>query len=424
MKSPKIAFPWALLIVAWVLTFAPPSLAQRDLGRLSGTLKDSAGKPAEGVVLIVVHDDASVTPLKTAVNKKGKFTFPYLAVGRWKIETEDEALFLESMVYVHRNAKGIKTGEIEGRGHPVDGLPAIEIRLNGRGQLSLVLGESGAKQPLGGRLRLQAATGPLKVAVDLYEAGDMAGSVEATEAILAETPDLIEARFVRGAALSKIERFAEAEPELRAAVAAKPEIPRIQGMFALVLISNADRLAADGEVQQAHARYSEAIPYLEEQIRRVPEESSYKVNLVVALEGAGETARLEQALRAVLDADPENRAVAMRLAGLYGSSGRPEEAARVVEQTGLTGRDAANALYNIAAELYNDGKNDQAEVYAVMVREADPAQPEVLSLLGYLRLAAGDAEAALSFFRDFVERVPAEQSTTEQGLIDALLANQ
>ena len=52
------------------------------------------------------------------------------------------------------------------------------------------------------------------------------------------------------------------------------------------------------------------------------------------------------------------------------------------------------------------------EIAYKMAREADPDQPEVLGLLGYLRLAAGDTEAALVFFRDFVGRVPPEESAT------------
>lgn len=252
-----------------------------------------------------------------------------------------------------------------------------------------------------------------------YEAGEMQTVVAETDAILAQDSDLPAALYLRGSAFWQLKRFADAESDLRAALAGDPELDQIHAIFGTVLIERGRELGAtdrDGSKQA----FNEAVEVLRGQIQRTPDDLATVTNLAVALESASRVDELGPVLERWLELEPADFEVATKLARYYASSDRVDEAVGLVDRLGLKGVGAANLLYDIAVSHYNAGELESAQLFADKVLAAHPDHVDVLRLRGYLQMQAGDQAAALQSFKDFVARADEANSQAERELIQML----
>ncbi|MDH3628989.1 MAG: tetratricopeptide repeat protein [Acidobacteriota bacterium] len=414
-RTPALVFGFVLL------SFLGGSLALAQLspGKLTGKVVDVDGNPVGGFKLMLEPEDrGSAQPMNVKVNKKGAFSIAFLQSGRWKISTVDDSQFLKSMHYVHRRADGMKSGDFEANGHPTTGLPAFQLGVNGHGHMDLVIAAGGVRERLAKDLRLQEVAGPIKKAVKLYEEGDMKGVVRETDGVLAEEPGLEQALYLRGAARWQLGEYDGAESDLRAALEADPELHQVHGLLGSAILQRAQSM--DEDEDGAKELFGEAADLLTEEARRSPDDASVRLNLVVALDSAGRDEELEPALKAVIEDDPSNVDANGRLARLYASSERNDEALAMLESLTVDDRTKADILYNIAVAYYNDQDYDNARTYVQQVVDARPDHALVHRLTGYLRLNAGDRPGAVESLKRYVELAGPDQTLQEQELIGAL----
>lgn len=411
----------AATICCAAMLLAPDASAQIDPGRLTGTLVDENGEPLKGAELrLVPQERGAAQPMTIKVNRKGKFTVAFLPAGRWKVESVDGALFLKSMKYMHR-ANGLKTGDFEANGHPTEGLPSFTVSVGAHGQLDLVAGSAEGRDRLVKQIKLQEVAGPLKKAVKLYEDNDLQGVVDETDGILEGAPELEQARYLRGSALWQLGRLEEAISDLQTAMEADPELPQIRGILATALLERAAEVGKGGDEAAALTMYGDAADLLAIEAERAPDDISIKQNLVVALDSAERDEEMLPALEAIVAARPDDAAMATRLAALYASMGRHDDAMKLTETVGIDGAATGDALYNAAVEHYNESRYNQANELAAKALAVSPDHAMTHRLVGYLRLNAGDREGAVEHLKSFLKLAPEGTDTSaESGLIQTL----
>lgn len=412
----------ALIGAVMLAGLAAPLQAQVNPGRIEGTLVDDQGQPVGEVKLAFTPDGASGrVPRTLKVNKKGKFSHAFFPSGTYRVSIDDPNLFLESMVYLLKDVSGIEIDRKEAQAHPTQGLPPVEIRPSQLVQLDLVVATKEKQAELTREVGMIEARGKLEKSSELYAAGDMEGVVASTEALLADDPELGGAHYLRGAALSRLGRTAEAEQALRKAVELVPDQPGVWAVFGTVLLDRSVELEQSGQAAPAAELAGEAARSFSQDLARDPGNVKSLTNRAVALDKAGDTQQLEPALRALLEADPDNTAARSRLATLLSDTGRADEALELLSAAGGADADNAARIYNVAVKLYNEDKYDEALEAARRVEQIDPDLPRLHRLLGRIHLAQGDDAAAIAEIEKYLALAPeAQDVAVERQLLESL----
>jgi len=411
----------ALLAVA---ALGPPARAQINPGKLEGTLLDEGGAPFGEVTLLFSPAEGSpVSPRKVKVNKRGQFAYAFFPAGIYVVELVDvEDKYLKSMVYRLLEETGLEIDRQETpEAHPTKGLPSFSVRPNRKVVLELTVAPREVQEQLAMEVELGEARGPLKDMSDHYAAGEYEAVVAAADALLAEKPNIGPAVYLRGVALWKLARLAEAHATLEQALGLVPDQPGIYGVMGSVTVEYADELAGSGKAEEATALYASAADYFKRNLELDPQSRPSLFSRAAALDKAGMKAELETVLLQIIEVDPGYLQAYFRLSNLYLESDRPGDALALLGRIPSADKDAAVAIYNVAVKLYNEKDLAAAELAAKKAIEIDPQLASVRRLLARVYLQQGNDAAAILELEKFIELAPDDPEVEdERTLLQAL----
>jgi tetratricopeptide (TPR) repeat protein len=412
----------AAVVTGLLLAGGTPVSAQTSTARVNGTVVDENGQPVGGLVLRFVPDETSGNPeRKLKVNKKGKFSFSFFPYGKYKIELEGSDLFLKSIAYVVKDASGLETDSNASDAHPETGLPALRLPPGQRVQIDLVVTSQEYQKELKQQIAVVEAKGALKKIAELYEQRDMEGVLAEADRLLADKPDLGQALYMRGVALWQLGRPGEAVEALRQALEVIPEQPGILGAIGQALMDQADEVTKSGDEAAAKPLYSEAAEFFQRDFESNPEATASVVNRAAALDRAGETEALEEALMKVLEVQPDNISIYFRLASVYTERGEADKALEILERLPVSDKSAAPAVFNVAVRLYNEENLEGAGFAARKALEIDPDLAAAHHLMSRVYIDKGDNDAAIAEIEKFLELAPDDPKVpAEEQLLRAL----
>ncbi|MEJ7655053.1 MAG: tetratricopeptide repeat protein [Chloroflexia bacterium] len=182
---------------------------------------------------------------------------------------------------------------------------------------------------------------------------------------------------------------------------------------------NFDALKLQSKLLITYHRFGEALPMALRAVEQKPNDSEARGALVDALVELGHYEEAKKAVQAMLDVRPytASYARASYLRSLYGDTEGAIEAMRLAVQSANAGdpEELAWCRVHLGDELMNAGKRTDAE------REYDHALfifPDyylALAAKGRARLAAGDTERAIEFYKRAQERVPSPDTAIALG---------
>ena len=234
------------------------------------------------------------------------------------------------------------------------------------------------------------ARAALARAVALHQAGNLEAAVAAYRESLALAPS-VEARSNLGAALAALGRYQEAIEAYRGALAMSPGNGSIRYNLALAHYNADDVAAAAGELETLH--------------QAQPQELRATLLLADCRLRLGEFHRVEELLRPVVDADPENRAALYVLGMALLSDGRVEEGQPLVDRL-LRGEDSAEAHYLLGWMAFSAGDAAKAVRELARALELNPKLPSLRSHYGRALLYTGDVDGAIAAFREALAESP------------------
>jgi tetratricopeptide (TPR) repeat protein len=399
-----------LAIAAAIVLCVPAVLAiGGGTARLVGKVTDESGNPVGGISLRFVPADESGNPERTLkVSKKGTFSHSFFPIGEYTVKLADGSKgFIKSMTYVVRDDAGLEVDHKTMQAHPEKGLPPFKVGLGRKVELDLVLSSEQERKELAQKVELSEASGALKKIKELYDAGDMDGVVKEAQDLLEEKPDLGLAHYLLGLAQSNLGESAAAVASLEKAVKLSPEQQGIAGALGTALLQRARELDQSGDAAGAKAAYAQAADALQEEIDRFGPSAAYLANRAAALQGMNDAAKLIPALKALVEADPQNLDAWMQLITSETQAGMLDDARARVDRAPTTRpKELAGVVYNLAAAYFNDGRMDEAIAVANQAHELDPDLVSVYHLLGLAYLSKDDRPAAIRNFEKIVEIAP------------------
>jgi tetratricopeptide (TPR) repeat protein len=295
--------------------------------------------------------------------------------------------------------------------------------------------------------------------VQLHQAGDVMGAIEAYQAALEKEPDRVDARSNLGAALAQLGRYDEATTEYRAVLDRIPEQAKVRFNLALALYKGARIPEAAEELQRVVVQEpanGRAVLLLADCRARLgndagviallaPREEEFKDDRLFAylmgnallrrnelargqayidrLFRGGETAEAHVLLGAAqlkrneyqaalpeLERARELNANLPTLHSLLGRTlmamGRRDEAMKAFRRELEKNPNDFDSNVYMGLLLKEDGKLDEAEAYLKRATRLRPRDPAALYAVGALDLAAGRVEEAQQALENVTAQVP------------------
>lgn len=167
---------------------------------------------------------------------------------------------------------------------------------------------------------------------------------------------------------------------------------------------DAERLFEAGLVYGRWEAFEQAVPLLERAVAARPHEVFDLYRLAGVYYQAGRRGESEQALRRVLEIDPDNSDALNDLGYLLAEDGRDLEAARRMTERAVR-QEPANAAFvdSLGWALFRLGRLDEAQKYLERAARLSPDDPEILEHLGDVYRAHGDHGAAQRAYRRALE---------------------
>lgn len=180
---------------------------------------------------------------------------------------------------------------------------------------------------------------------------------------------------------------------------------------------DAERLFEAGLVYGRWESFGRAVPLLERAVAARPEEVSDLYRLAIVYHQAGRRDESEQALRRVLEIDPDNSGALNDLGYLLAEDGRDLEAARRMTERAVR-QEPDNAAYvdSLGWALFRLGRLDEAQKYLERAARLRPDDPEILEHLGDVYRARGDHGAAQRAYRRALESDEEDSEALERKL--------
>ena len=377
-------------------------------GRISGKVEDQAGQPIEGVQVTAISPGRENFKIEKTTNKKGKFVLAFTdSTASYVIELKMEGY---KTIVAPINPVPGQTRMVEYVLLPAQGdeqAAAERAALSGAGRAILVFNE-GVEAQRAGDLELAAkkyneaasinpelAAAHTSLAAVAHMRGDYPAAAEEAELALAIDPTDARAMQIRYDAYRLAgdkEKAKEAEQALR-------ELGGIGETAARIFNEGAEAYNA-GDMTTAITKFQQAADL---------DPTLVQARLVLAKILFAEGSLAEALARAeeVVALEPDN-GDALRIA--YDSAlrlGDTEKAAKALD--GLARSDpewAATGLFQLAAELYNSGRTEEAAQALERVLQVEPDHARAHYLLGVALFNSGQTEPASEHLQRFVELAP------------------
>ncbi len=396
-----------LLCAAAMLAAAHDAAAQAG-GRIAGTVKDRAGEPVEGVRVTATSPAMDTFKLENTTDRKGKFLLAF-SNSAWPYVVELAKEGYQTVIAPIDPVSG-QTRMVEFVLEPAtaeDQAAAERAALAGAGRAILVYNEgveaqragdleqAAAKYGEAAAINPELAAAHTSLAAIAHLQGDYATAAAEAEQALAIDPTDTRAMQLRFDAY----RLAGDEAKAAEAAEALKELGGL-GETAARIFNEGARAYNEGDVSSAISKFQQAAeldPTLVPARLVLAKIFFAEGNVSEALARAEEVLALEPAHQEALGIVYES---ALRL-------NDPEKAAAALD--GLAASDpqwAATGLFQIAVELFNSGRNDEAAQALERVLEVEPDHARAHYLLGTALFNTGQTELAADHLRRFVELAP------------------
>lgn len=416
---------FAHLAFAAALGFAITAGAAHAQGarfRLSGTVTDGEGNAVNGVALIFESENGP--PRTVKASKGGAFAVPFFPAGSYVVKTEGGEVFLKSVEIVVRDGTGLELQRARRDAHPVEGLPALTFVPGTDVQLSFVAASAAELAQWKQSVAQGLAKDDLARLSELYEAGDMDAVIALADEVLARDGRVGPAYYLRGVALLRKGRAADAKTALELALELVPSQPGVRAALGAALLAEGREWEGLDDAR-ARAAYGRAATLFEESLVTEPDpDARVRTNLALALDKAGRTEEAIATLEALIAERADLLAAYFRLAQLLRAEGSDQRAVDVLASMPAAGSaDAALAIYNVAVELYNEKNYELALSALEKAEQADPDVALIQRLRGYVLLAMGRRDEGASEIQAFLERAPDDpHAAQDRALLDGLKA--
>ena len=233
---------------------------------------------------------------------------------------------------------------------------------------------------------LHAAGCAMDRAVQLHQAGDLAGAIREYQACIAAEPNRVEARSNLGAVLVKQGRYQDAIDQYRAALKVAPVdlAPRLRFNLALAYYKSFQILEAAAEFESLH--------------RAQPADLNLALLLADCRLRTGEFQNAIDLLTPFDAFEPDQPALDYILGMALIRTGRVPEGQRRVDRI-LRQGDSAEGRFLLGAALFTAGNYPGAVTELARAAALNPAVPSLQSYYGQALLFTGDADGAAEAFR-------------------------
>ncbi len=391
--------------------------------KISGTVVDQDGNPVRKARVTLQPatdgkpDPAAGVKLAGKTNRKGRFIFGFAKAGEYLVSVESEGLQLHEVTIRMRDKDNhpplLPDGTvIEDRTSPVDPAnPVIDLRIPSLAwsvTIDMVMGPPREVTPSGGIVLAEDAK-EARAILDEVQAGEYDKALAQLDDLLSRQPDNAALWYVKGFALVKSGRSAEAEQPLRRAVELDPEL---QGAWGLL-----------GEVLAEMKRYDEAVEALQKELAITTDprqKALFQFALGQALLELDRPAEAIEPLAAAHQVLPDDQQVALQLADAYIRAGREQEADALISG-GLAPHDAAVLHYNLAANLLRKKQYEEAIPHLEKAFSLDPKMVQALPYEAQAWLSLGNPEKAIDCYERYLAAAPdAPDAADVKKIIDAL----
>jgi tetratricopeptide (TPR) repeat protein len=411
-----LASSWIVAVL--LLLSTAPALA--ITARVTGVVTDLDGNPIPKVpvffetVEVEGRAQASVVG-KIKTNKKGKYTYPFLDIGRWKIYPELEGYLVLTMDIESIDSQGeLRMAESEMKISRDQGnIPGIPVAPQGQGAVSrgkcevnFVMVPEGEYSDAMARLQkgdVPAAkpAAPAQPVVskkqdpvergDEYLAGeDFAQAAAAYQAGVDEDPARADAYYGLGKALLKQDDIGGAQNALMKAAQLDPEMPGVNFHLATIYHDLAQDPAA--------------IAALEKERVNTPDDETVLVNLGSLYRDAEDLEKAREVLEEVRMLNPENTDAALALADVHNALGDSSKA-EAIYRTILDSNPGQEDIiwYNIGVNAYNAGKRPEAAQAFEKSIAANKKNSDSHRMLGYTLVGMGEFDKAIPHFEAYLK---------------------
>ncbi len=208
--------------------------------------------------------------------------------------------------------------------------------------------------------------------------------------------EIVEQAQERAAALLEIGRPADAERELRAAIADDPDDPETYVLIASALV--------------ALSRPGEALAAAQTAVSLDPEDPDGHFIAALAAAEAGDHVLAERSIRAALTLAPTWPSYVAAYAWLLAAQGRNEEAIEQARRAQELDPENAEAAAILASSLAQVGRHDEAREASRTALALDPGGDVIHSFAGFAALARGDRREAEARFREALRLDPSDDA--------------
>jgi len=426
MKAERRQLPGLLPVLLLVVAVAAALsvVPAADEARIAGKIFGEDGKPVAGLTVRLVPDPGSGgIEIETQANKKGRFAFGMVANGAYAPAIVEDGWVITKVAFTARGPGGEKAGEFEHTLEPGEPTPGFRASPLLRGELNLTVKPGEKPVTDAGMLQKAKDESPILTELNsLFEAGQWAELVAASDPVIAENPDLGGAFYLRAVALWRMKQLPDAVEAMRTAADLVPDQPGIRGTLGSLTVEYARSLAEQGREEEAVAAYDDAVGLLDAQLVETPESRIYLVNRVVALDGAGRVEETKVALRHLMEIDPQNVQPYFRLAEILMNEGNPEEAIAILDHLPQKGTEGATMIYNAAVELWNTGAKDATLMAVDKAIEMDPTLPELYRLKGRCLISVGRNDEGVATLKQYLSMIPEDDpaGAADRALVQAL----
>jgi tetratricopeptide (TPR) repeat protein len=396
-----------ILCVAALVGITDDAAAQAG-GRISGKVEDQAGNPIEGVRVTAFSPDMESFKVEKTTDKKGKFVLAFTdSTASYVVELKKDGY--QTIVAPINPVPG-QTRLVEYVLLPAVGdeqVAAERAALSGAGRAILVYNE-GVEAQRAGDLELAArkfneaasinpelAAAHTSLAVVAHMRGDYPAAAEEAEQALAIDPNDARAMQIRYDAY----RLAGNKEKAREAEQALKELGGASDAAKRIFNEGADAYNA-GDLATAISKFRQAADL---------DPSLVQARLVLAkiLFSQGSLAEALARAEEVVALEPDN-GDALRIA--YDSAlrlGDTQRAAKALDGLAVSDPEwAATGLFQIAVELYNSDRIEEAAQALERVLQVQPDHARAHYLLGVALFNSGQTEAATGHLQRFIELAP------------------
>lgn len=155
MSSPRLRLDARVAsLLFFALLLSADVRAQINTAEIIGRVRDSSGAALPGAVVVVTHD-ASGTTFERVADQEGRFVFPALRVGTWRVEAHLTGMVARQQqvtLQVGRTVDLVLSLQIQGFAQQVDVRPAVPLLQTTDAEISDVIENREVVQlPLNGR---------------------------------------------------------------------------------------------------------------------------------------------------------------------------------------------------------------------------------------------------------------------------------